>query len=160
MRIVQGMFTAHVQSLQCYRFRLLERRRFVLDTMKLSSVVSRIVELGRLIDNGLFITLPCRLPQSASAVHAQWDVFLYISMFHHPSSDNKGEARDIVVIETSSTSKANDKLKEVIHTCPTLILPSPAPEVPSQNGELIGNRLSLPNAFQDERGWLENVLKG
>ena len=72
-------------------------------------------------------------------------------MFQHHTADNKGESRDIVVIETSSTSKAIYNL-QVIHKCPVLILPSPAPEVPPQNGGVIGSGLSLPNAFQSERG--------
>ena len=78
-------------------------------------------------------------------------------MFHHPTADNKGGSRDIVVIEISSTIKAIDNLKESYTTVPPLILPSP--EVPPQNGDLIGSGLSLPNAFQGERGWLEDVFE-
>ena len=77
----------------------------------------------------------------------------------HPTADNKGGSRD-VVIETSSTSKAIDNLQKSLcnTTIPPLILPSPAPEVPPQNGNLIGCGLSLPNAFQGERGWLKKGL--
>ena len=33
-------------------------------------------------------------------------------MFQHPTADNKGESHDIMVTETSSTSKAIDNLQE------------------------------------------------
>ena len=80
-------------------------------------------------------------------------------MFQHPAADNKDESRDIVVTETSSTSKTIDNLQEAYTTVPPLILLSTAPEILPQNGNLIGSGLSLPNAFQGERGWLENVFE-
>ena len=78
----------------------------------------------------------------------------------HPTADNKGESRD-VVIETSSTSKAMGNLQKSLcnTTIPPLILPSPITKVPPENGSLIGYGLPLPNAFQGERGWLKMPLK-
>ena len=77
------------------------------------------------------------------ATHAQCDVLLCISMFPHPTADNKGESRDSVVIKTSSTSKAIGNLQQSYTAVSPLALPSPAPEVPPQG----------------ERGWLENVFE-
>ena len=82
-----------------------------------------------------------------------------ISMFQHPTAENEGQSRDVVVIETSSTSKAINTLQESYTTVPPLILPSSTPVVPPQNGDLIGNGMSLPNAFQCEKSWLENVFE-
>ena len=82
-----------------------------------------------------------------------------ISMFQHPKAENEGQSRDVVVIETSSTSKAINTLQESYTTVPPLILPSSTPVVPPQNGDLIGNGMSLPNAFQCEKSWLENVFE-
>ena len=80
-------------------------------------------------------------------------------MFQHPTAENEGQSRDVVVIETSSTSKAINTLQESYTTVPPLILPSSTPVVPPQNGDLIGNGMSLPNAFQCEKSWLENVFE-
>ena len=81
-----------------------------------------------------------------------------ISMFQHPTAENEGQSRDVVVIETSSTSKAINTLQESYTTVPPLILPSSTPVVPPQNGDLIGNGMSL-HAFQCEKSWLENVFE-
>ena len=82
-----------------------------------------------------------------------------IPMFQHPTAENEGQSRDVVVIETSSTSKVINTLQESYTTVPPLILPSSTPVVPPQNGDLIGNDMSLPNAFQCEKSWLENVFE-
>ena len=82
-----------------------------------------------------------------------------ISLFQHSVAYNEGVSRDIVAIETTTSSKAIDSLPQSFTTIPPLILPLSTPEVPRQDDELMGSGLFLPNGFQGEREWLENVFE-
>ena len=82
-----------------------------------------------------------------------------ISLFQHSVAYNEGVSRDIVAIETTTSSKAVESLPQSFTTIPPLILPLSTPEVPRQDGELMGSGLFLPNGFQGEREWLENVFE-
>ena len=64
-----------------------------------------------------------------------------------------------MAIDTTTTSKAMDSLPQSFTTIPPLILQLSTPEVPRQDGELLGSGLFLPNGFQGEREWLENVFE-
>ena len=82
-----------------------------------------------------------------------------ISLFQHSVAYNEGVSRDIVAIETTTSSKAVDSLPQSFTTIPLLVLLISTPEVPRQDGELMGSGLFLPNGFQGEREWLENVFE-
>ena len=57
------------------------------------------------------------------------------------------------------SSKAIGSLPQSFTTITPLILPLSTPEVPRQDGELMGSGLFLPNGFQGEQEWLENVFE-
>ena len=79
-----------------------------------------------------------------------------ISMFQHQTAENEGQSRDVVVIETSSSSKAINTLQESYTTVPPLILPSstPAPKWRSYR-----KRYVFTKCLSMRKNWLENVFE-